>query len=174
MSERKRHPVPCQSRRRYSRGRIATYPTAPIKQAPNQSENRRSERERIHFFLALRDLLMRKRDTGSACTTAAFAFIVSLLFEVLAVVGFVLVVFGIYAGIRTLISADWSAFNAIINIAFLAIWFGIIFVLGLYSVIIWASAKEIERTEDNTFVLGVFSGVTSLAALIVSLVALRS
>ena len=174
MSERNRGTVQFESRRRYSRGRRATYPAHPIEQAPNQCENRRPERERVHFSLALRELLMRKRDTGSACTTAAFAFIVSILFDVLAVVGFVLVGFGIYAGVRTLILADWSALNAIINISFIAIWFGIIFVLCLYSVIIWASAKEIERTEDNTFVLGVFSGVTSLAALIVSIVALRS
>ena len=44
--------------------------------------------------------------------------------------------------------------------------------LGAYCIIMWKAAKEIEREKDKNFIVSVFSGIVSFAALIVALVAL--
>jgi hypothetical protein len=44
--------------------------------------------------------------------------------------------------------------------------------LALYSMLLWKSAKEIEKENDRNYIISVFSGIVSFAALIVALVAL--
>ena len=45
-------------------------------------------------------------------------------------------------------------------------------VLVLYSFLLWKSAKEVETEKDRNYIISVFSGIVSFAALIVALVAL--
>ena len=47
-----------------------------------------------------------------------------------------------------------------------------VFVIFLLSWILWKSAKEIETEKDRNYIISVFSGIVSFAALIVALVAL--
>ena len=57
----------------------------------------------------------------------------------------------------------------VFSIAFVAALF---VVLVLYSFLLWKSAKEIETEKDRNYIISVFSGIVSFAALIVALVAL--
>ena len=46
------------------------------------------------------------------------------------------------------------------------------FVAGSYAVLLWKAAKEIEIEKDKNYIVSVFSGLVSFAALIIALVAL--
>lgn len=50
--------------------------------------------------------------------------------------------------------------------------FGLSFGLGVFAATFWKAATEIRREKDRNYVVAVFAGLTSFAALIVALVAL--
>ena len=50
--------------------------------------------------------------------------------------------------------------------------FGVGFVIGIFAYLFWKSANEIKEEKDKHYVVAVFSGLVSFAALIVALVAL--
>ena len=67
----------------------------------------------------------------------------------------------------------WDKFSIIIvNIMYTILVSSIAFVLGIYSAVLWKSAKEIVIEKDKNYIVSVFSGIVSFAALIVALIAL--
>ena len=58
------------------------------------------------------------------------------------------------------------------NVFSIAFAMALFVVLLLYSFLLWKSAKEIETEKDRNYIISVFSGIVSFAALIVALVAL--
>ena len=68
------------------------------------------------------------------------------------------------------VNLQWDSAIAIIgNIAILLIFALIAFVMGIFAKLLWKSAKEIETEKDRNYVIAVFSGIVSFAALIVAL-----
>ena len=68
---------------------------------------------------------------------------------------------------------QWDGVLSIIgNIAMLAIFALFAFVMGIFAKLLWKSAKELENERDRNYIISVFSGIVSFAALIVALVAL--
>ena len=68
---------------------------------------------------------------------------------------------------------QWDGVLSIIgNIAMLAIFALFAFVMGIFANLLWKSAKELENERDRNYIISVFSGIVSFAALIVALVAL--
>ena len=67
----------------------------------------------------------------------------------------------------------WDSFlGCFSSIVTLLVFLEIIIMVALYSVLLWKAAKEIEKETDRNYVVSMFSGVVSFAALIVALVAL--
>ena len=67
----------------------------------------------------------------------------------------------------------WNEVNAVIgNVFSIAFAIELFVVLVLYCFLLWKSAKEIETEKDRNYIISVFSGIVSFAALIVALVAL--
>ena len=106
-------------------------------------------------------------------TSGTFAMIISLAFRGVAVFGWLIALVTPFAIINMSKSFVWNEVNAVIgnvfSIAFVAALFVI---LVLYSFLLWKSAKEIETEKDRNYIISVFSGIVSFAALIVALVAL--
>lgn len=125
------------------------------------------------FLKSMIMILKGKKDTGERLTTGIFAILLSVLFQTLAIIGWIISIISIYVGIKQVSMMKWDGLSIIVNILSLVSWLSIVFIIVIYSVFIWGAAKELDKTEDKDFVVSVFSGVVSLAALIVALIAFR-
>lgn len=106
-------------------------------------------------------------------TLGTFATPLILAFYGMSIFGWILVAaipVGIYNTWDTL---KWDSFGAgltsVITLLFLL---GIVAIVALYSILLWKSAKEVEAETDRNYIVSMFSGVVSFAALIVAFVAL--
>lgn len=106
-------------------------------------------------------------------TSGTFSSFISIVFRIMAFFGVIIAV-AIPSSIANLSqSLIWSEFgniiSNIINIALVIVFWLIIIA---YAFILWKSAKEIEEEQDRNYIISVFSGIVSFAALVVALVAL--
>ena len=104
----------------------------------------------------------------------SFAFWISLFFRLVPVFGIAVCGIGVFSIIDYAVNiAVWNTINNIIANVFLLWVMGVLLVsLGAYCIIMWKAAKEIEQEKDKNFIVSVFSGIVSFAALIVALAAL--
>ena len=106
-------------------------------------------------------------------TSGTFAMITSLAFRGVAILGWLIALATPIAIINMAKSFVWVEVNAIVgNVFSIAFAVALFIVLVLYSFLLWKSAKEIETEKDRNYIISVFSGIVSFAALIVALVAL--
>lgn len=109
----------------------------------------------------------KKFTSGTFATLIAFAF-------------YGLSLFGLFLSIAIPISVysmrhsfNWDTFaNGVVSVTTIIFMLAFMTILALYSVLLWKSAKEIETEKDRNYIISVFSGIVSFAALIVALVAL--
>ena len=106
-------------------------------------------------------------------TLGTFATPLIVAFYSLSVLGWLLVVavpVSVYKSWQTLHWDNFlNCFGSAVSLLFL---FGITVIVALYSILLWKSAKEVEAETDRNYIVSMFSGVVSFAALIVALVAL--
>lgn len=106
-------------------------------------------------------------------TSGTFSLLVSVVFRVIAVFGVIIAVAIPSAIINSLQSLIWSEFgNIVSNIIYIALIVVFWLIIIAYAFILWKSAKEIEEEQDRNYIISVFSGIVSFAALVVALVAL--
>ena len=110
----------------------------------------------------------------SKYTTKTFASLISLSFRSVSIMLLpIIVIIGLAMKHAITEIMLWDNFSIIIaNIMCTILVSSIAFVLGIYSAVLWKSAKEIEIEKDKNYIVSVFSGIVSFAALIVALVAL--
>ena len=106
-------------------------------------------------------------------TLGTFATPLVVAFYSLSVLGWLLVVavpVGVYKSWQTLRWDNFlNCFSSVVSLLFLV---GIAVTVAFYSILLWKSAKEVEAETDRNYIVSMFSGVVSFAALIVALVAL--
>ena len=106
-------------------------------------------------------------------TSGTFAMIISLAFRGVAIFGGLIALAPPIAIINMAKSFVWNEVNAVVgNVFSIAFAVALFVILVLYSFLLWKSAKEIETEKDRNYIISVFSGIVSFAALIVALVAL--
>ena len=111
---------------------------------------------------------------SSRCTSTTFSLIISHSFRAFAIVAFPMaILFGIWLSLvmvnKLLVVglAKYVAYGIALVVSAL-----VSYVLGLFAALFWKSAKEIRAEKDKHYIISVFSGLVSFAALIVALVAL--
>ena len=106
-------------------------------------------------------------------TSGSFAMLITVAFRGFSIFVALLAASLILVLVVSRNTVQWDGFTNIV-VSILTIAFCIVFaiVLGLYAVLLWKSAKEIETEKDRNYIISVFSGIVSFAALIVALVAL--
>ena len=106
-------------------------------------------------------------------TSGSFAMLIMIAFYVFSIFVALLAASLILALVVSWNTLQWDGSTNIV-VSILTIAFCIVFaiVLGLYAVLLWKSAKEIETEKDRNYIISVFSGIVSFAALLVALVAL--
>lgn len=106
-------------------------------------------------------------------TSGTFASLISFVFYALSIFGWVFSIaipISIYSMWNTF---RWDSFaSGIGNITAMLLMLGIMAVIVLYSILLWRSAKEIETEKDRNYIISVFSGIVSFAAMIIALIAL--
>lgn len=106
-------------------------------------------------------------------TLGTFALPLMIAFYVMSVFGWILIAASFIAIYKTWNTFVWNDFiGCLASVVTLLIILVTILIVALYSVLLWKAAKEIEEETDRNYVVSMFSGVVSFAALIVALVAL--
>ena len=106
-------------------------------------------------------------------TSGMFSISVFVILRVIALLGWIIAFALLIGSINTFIEMSWNDFSTISGNIFQIIYsITITVLLVLYPLMLWKSAKEIETEKDRNYIISVFSGIVSLAALIVALVAL--
>jgi hypothetical protein len=100
----------------------------------------------------------------------AFSFWISIVFRILSPLCILLSLFvfgfSIYFAINIAEWVSWTNWIPnITGIVFLLVFVAFLFV---YGIILWKAGKEIEREKDRNYTIAVFSGIVSLAALIIA------
>lgn len=132
--------------------------------------------ERIPFREILKNMwlvITNKADTHGNMTLGAFAIMVSIAFRAVALIGFCIFVLGIIAMVLNVYQMSWSNWiEGIKNVYAITLVVMILLMIGLYSLVMWGASNEMRKERDKNYIVSVFSGVVSFAALIVALVAL--
>ena len=105
-------------------------------------------------------------------TSVTFALLISLVFRGIAIIGFALTIIMPIALWESIKIKQEGILGLLFVILMGAFSLACVFVLFILSWILWKSAKEIETEKDRNYIISVFSGIVSFAALIVALVAL--
>ena len=106
-------------------------------------------------------------------TSGMFSMSVFVILRVIALLGWIIAFALLIGSINTFIEMSWNDFSTISGNIFQIIHsITITVLLVLYPLMLWKSAKEIETEKDRNYIISVFSGIVSFAALIVALVAL--
>ena len=106
-------------------------------------------------------------------TSGMFSISVFVILRVIALLGWIIAFALLICSINTFIEMSWNDFSTISGNIFQIIYsITITVLLVLYPLMLWKSAKEIETEKDRNYIISVFSGIVSFAALIVALVAL--
>lgn len=108
-----------------------------------------------------------------AYTSSTFSFFITTIFRSFSVFGwflsFIILLVIAYA-IRDCVQSGGAYLVENILVIMVEIFLGT--VLFLFSIMLWKSAKEIQFSRDRNYIISVFSGIVSFAALVVALVAL--
>ena len=106
-------------------------------------------------------------------TSSVLALIVIFTLRIVSVFGWILVATMPFAIVNMAQSLIWNEFGNIVSNVFIIVFaISMLIFIGLYSVLLWKSAKEIDSEKDRNYIISIFSGIVSFAALIVALVAL--
>lgn len=124
------------------------------------------------FFKLIYYIVFNKKQSNGTMTSGLFCVLIALVFNGLAILGMIIFVCGIVAIANIIKSCVWQPELIANNIAMISLMVGFVVIVGVFSLIFRASANEMSREKDRDYVVAVFSGIVSFAALIVALVAL--
>ena len=106
-------------------------------------------------------------------TSGTFATLIILAFRGLSIAGWITILAIAISVWNAREMFQWNDFpNIFASVCTLLLMLGFTSVLGLYSILLWKASKEVESERDRNYIIALFSGVVSFAALIVALVAL--
>ncbi len=153
---------------------IDAYKEIEIQKCTEEFEDSNSPKNE-NFFKVAWEILRNKRDTGGKFTAGLFSFLVSLILKIFAVVcgisSLVTIAVAIIYGISNIIEngSIVSIVQTILTGAFIIV---LCIAIILFMIIVWGASNEIDREKDKNYVVSVFSGIVSLSALVVAVIAL--
>ena len=128
--------------------------------------------EKVKFFPAIWKILKGESSKGGRFLSEPFKLIICSIYRTIAVVGFILLLlFDVAFGIE-LTKLSWQGWQIGINIIAVLILLAASISLFLYMLIFWGAANDIKHEENKEYVINVFSGLVSVAVLVVAIVAL--
>ena len=106
-------------------------------------------------------------------TSGMFSMLVFVVLRLIACLGWIIAFCLLLGSVNLITAMSWEGFSVVAENIFQIVYtVAIVALLVLYPLMLWKSAKEIETEKDRNYIISVFSGIVSFAALIVALVAL--
>ena len=106
-------------------------------------------------------------------TSGMFSMLVFVILRLIACLGWIIAFCLLLRSVNLITAMSWEGFSVVAENIFQIVYtVAIVALLVLYPLMLWKSAKEIETEKDRNYIISVFSGIVSFAALIVALVAL--
>lgn len=142
---------------------------------PAQEQSEKEGNAFVRFWKNVGKLLTgRYKVEGEHWITAVFATILYVIFMVVGWIGFVAsIVTFLYFWYYAIALLPWTGTEIIVqNIIFLIFYLVIVFLAFLVSLMMIGAGREAQKSKDKNFIVGAFSGMVGLVALIVSLIAL--
>lgn len=117
-------------------------------------------------------IVFNKKLSNGTMTSGLLGGLIALAFNGLAILGLIILVCGIVAVVNIVKSCVWKQEFVANNLVTISLMVAFAVIVGMFSLIFRAAANEMAKEKDRDYVVAVFSGIVSFAALIVALVAL--
>lgn len=139
----------------------------------NDSETRNQDKLTFcGFFKLIYYIVFNKKQSNGTMTSGLLSGLIALAFNGLAILGLIVFVCGIFAIANIVKSCVWNPELIANNVAVISLMVAFVIIVAMFSLIFRAAANEMAKEKDRDYVVAVFSGIVSFAALVVALVAL--
>ncbi len=123
-------------------------------------------------FIHILNIIFNKKETNGTMTLELLGTMINIVFNSVAILGVIVLLCTSIVFVDTMKGFVWSVEMVVGNILGILCMIAIVFIIAVFSLIFRGAANEIKREKDRSYVVDVFSGVVSFAALIVAIVAL--
>lgn len=124
------------------------------------------------FFSAIWSIIKGEKSKDGRFLSAPFALIISLLYRAIAIFGLIAIVVLCVATGMSAVKVSWQGWSILANIFVIGIMLVVAVTIFLYMLLFWGAANDVKHEKDKNYVVSVFSGLVSVAALIVAIIAL--
>lgn len=126
----------------------------------------------LDFLKTVYYIIFNKKQSNGTLTSGIFGGLLTAIFNILAILGLIISIFGFVAIIITIKNCNWELTSIVDNISTI-VFSGIILIIFLvFALLFRGAANEMAVEKDRNYIVSVFSSVVSFAALVVALVAL--
>ena len=143
-----------------------------IVKANNLDDTANKARIQVGFWKAVWLILRGKGSEDGSFASDILATVLTMGFVALFGLGLTVLVVAIWAIIQQGVNMEWDCAHIINNIIVLAFEALICVFLFLITIMFKGAANDLKREKDRNYIVSLFSGMVSFAALIVALVAL--
>lgn len=124
------------------------------------------------FFPAIWRILKGEKSEDGRFLSAPFAVIISCLYRFIAILGLIAAVLLGVATVMAIGKVSWQGWNILSNVLAIIFVIAVTMTVFLYMLMFWGAANDVKHEKDKNYVISVFSGLVSVAALIVAIIAL--
>lgn len=135
-------------------------------------DERPDKKTKTRFFPAIWKIIKGEKSEDGRFLSAPFAIIINALFRTIAIFGILGITLLIIATVYALGQVSWQGWSIASNIVCILCVLGTSIIVFLYMLMFWGAANDVQHEKDKNYVISVFSGLISLAALIVAIIAL--
>lgn len=125
-----------------------------------------TKKEKKSLFKSIWSILRNKVDTDDEMTIGTFSFLLEMFFRFVAGFGSILIILLTGTHIVKLSVSDYACWEKVIY-SIVTVVLG--FMALLFCVLIWGTSNEISREKDKNYLMTIFSSVTGLIAVIISI-----
>ena len=140
-----------------------------------EDDNESKHKEKLTFcgfFKLIYYIVFNKKQSNGTMTSGLLSGLIALAFNGLALLGLIVFICGIIAIANIVKNCVWTSELIANNVTTISLMVAFIVIVGMFSLIFRAAANEMAKEKNRDYVVAVFSGIVSFAALIVALVAL--
>lgn len=143
-----------------------------ILQANAQMNSSASEEKKIGFWRTIWCIIKGKGSDGSRYTTAIFTSLLGTFFNTLAFLGLMVFIVIICSTVNQIRTWSWNCESIWGNVIQLISTVVFLILVFLFALMFRGASNDMKQEKDRNYIIALFSGVVSFAALIVALVAL--
>ncbi len=145
---------------------------AEKKASEMKSLKEESPKEKRSVFKAIWSILKGEKSEDGRYLSAPYIFIIVILYKIIAVTGLLLLIPYTITSFSYIASLQWSKDVLFINIIILIILILVFVIVFLYMMLFLGAANDMENEKDKDYVMNVFTGLVSIVALVISIIAI--